>query len=501
MLLNIRISKLFAIVASCLLAFFVLTGCASREERISKALNKADLARQKNELAEALSILGKAAMKIPDSAALHEAIANTRLENDDPQNAADSFAKAIELDATRQRLWIRIADIRDKLGENEAATNALENYLDAFPNDFLAWKNIARLKEQSGDQDGAIKAILEWNRIRPSAAPALKLGQLFKQSGNYAQARSWISQAAAYTNDSGAQDALAALIELEINLQQYLPASTWLDQYDARYGSGNADPRIASARETIGKWRQAQEEIAAAAARLEEKRLELERQALEAQQREEEARKEREALLAEQARIAEEALANSQSNVDSPSEALDEPIAGNDDPVFLTDDPSPGASADVPETDYVASARKAVAAEDYTTAVDLYWRALGPDSENAEIWYELSGLYVETRNWLDAEACILEAKRRAPRSAPIAARYLSVIAQTQTLARVAQEAQALINLFPRDASLPLTLARALRAANAPRSRIADAYQDFLSKASSGDESFEEASEYVNGSGL
>ncbi len=491
-----RTSKPFSLAAICLFALFFLSGCASREERISQALNKADLARQKNELDNALSILGKAAMKIPDSAALHEAIANTRLESNDPQDAVSAFAKSIELDPNRQRLWIRIADIRDKLGETELAANALENYLESFPDDFLAWKNYASLKERLDDSDGAIKATLEWNRIRPSAAPALKLGELFQQSGNFAQARSWISQAAAYVRDQGAQDALAALIELEISLQQYLPASTWLDQYDSRYGTGSADPRIVSARETIGKWRQAQKEIAEAAARLEEKRLELERQALETSRRAEADRLEQEALLAEQERIAAEALANAQSDIEvSDSEEILPAIDDATDP--FNDDQTP-AIPPADDTDYLAQARDAAANGETNASIELYWRALGPNSGNPDLWYELSGLYMETRNWLDAEACILEAKRRAPRSAPIAARYLSIVAQTQALARVVQEAQALINLFPGEAALPLNLARALRKANAPRSRVTDAYEEFLNKATASDEGFAEATQFVQG---
>lgn len=493
-----RLANRFSTIAICAAALFALSGCANREERISRALNKADQARQKNETSEALSILGKAIMKIPDSAALQEAIANTQLEDNDPQAATKAFVKAIELDANRNRLWVRIAELRIRLGEDDSAATALENYLGEFPNDFLAWKNYATLQERRGDPDAAIKATLKWNSIRPSASPAHKLGQLFMDAGNIPQARSWISQAAAYANDPGAKNALAALIELEISLQQYLPASTWLDQYHSRYGDDNSDPRIQSARNTIGKWRQAQKDISEAAMRLEEKRAELERQTLEAQLQLEKARLEREALLAEHARIPEQSPTTPEP-YETQSASEIKALADTDEkaPIALVDT----IQAEIPQApaaDFLLTAREAAASADYTTAIDLYWRALGPASDDPEIWFELAGIYMDTRNWLDAEACILEAKRRAPRSPLIAASYLSIISKTQDPTRVVQEAEALINLFPQDAPIALVLAQTLRKANAPRSRVARAYEDFLGKAEPRAEGYDEATRYLRG---
>lgn len=491
-----------AIIAGALL---ILYGCANREERINRALNQADQARQRNETSEALKILGKAALKNPDSAALLEALGHTQLEDNDLQSAISTYTKTIELDPGRERLWVNIADLNIRLGEQLAAAQALENYLEGFPDDFLAWKNYAALQEDRGDLNAATKAYLEWNRIRPSAGPALKLGYLFNKMGNPPQARSWISQAAAYVNDPGSQDALAALIELEINLQQYLPASTWLEQYDSRYGKGSNDPRILKARDTIGKWRQAQRDIAEAAAEIERKRKELEEQTLEARLQEEKARREREALIAQQAQAAEVAASEDPTIVDESPITFDETVAEKETldtaieekpPVALvvTDDaPSLPIATDV---DYLEAARSAVDRSDSMQAIDLYWRALGPGSENPVIWYELGKVYMENRNWLDAEACILEAKRRDPRSPAVASAYLSIIAQTQNPSKAVREAEALVNLFPREATVSLAYARLLKKANAPRSRVTEAYDNFLNEVVPGAEGIEEATAYL-----
>lgn len=501
-----RLASKLSTIAICAVALFAISGCADREERISRALNKADQARQKNETSEALSILAKAAMKNPDSAALQEAIANTQMEANDPQAAAEAFVHAIELDSNRSRLWVHVAELRIRLSEADLAAAAFENYLDKFPDDFLAWKNYAQLQEERSDFASAIKATLQWNRIRPSAGPALKLGQLFKDSGNTPQARSWISQAAAYAQDPGAKNALATLIELEISLQQYLPASTWLNQYDSRYGADNSDPRIQAARDLIGKWRQAQLDIAETATRLEEKRRELEQFALDTQLQEEKNRAEREAFLQEQAQVVTPLPGPSAELTDNPEgtsntapQASEETLAtGERPPIALAETEEPDFTQ-TPATDYLSSAREAAAIADYTTAIDLYWRALGSASDDPSIWHELARLYMENQNWLDAEACILEAKRRSPRSANIAASYITVISQTQVPARAVQEAEALINLFPQNAPIALALAQTLRKANAPRSRVAQAYENFLGKAESGAEGYNEATHYLSGS--
>ena len=477
------IAKRLSYIAIIAGTLSILSGCTNREERINRALNEADQARQRNETSEALKILGKAALKNPESSSLLEALGHTHLEDNDLQSAISTYSKAIEVDPGRERLWVNIADLNIRLGEELAAAQALENYLEGFPEDFLAWKNYANLQEERGDLNAAIKAYLEWNRIRPSAGPALKLGYLFNKMANQPQARSWISQAAAYVSDPGAKDALAALIELEIDLQQYTPASTWLEQYDSRYGPGGADPRIVRARDTIGKWRKAQQDIAEAAAEIERKRKELEDQALSARRQGEKARREREALIAQQALVAGANANNNPALEEKPPVAL----------VDTSDDPPPSIVSDV---DYLEAARSAVDREDSMEAIDLYWRALGPGSENPVIWHELANVYIETKNWLDAEACILEAKRRDPRSPIIASAYLTIVAQTQAPSKAVREAEALVNLFPRKSSVSLAYARLLRKANAPRSRISDAYDNFLSTESPGAEGIKEATTYL-----
>ena len=149
-------------MAPCLLiALSLLAACSSREERISRAISKADEARQRDETSNALTILGKAALKNPDTASLQEALGNTYLEANDPLSAIESFEKAIELDTNRQQLWVTVADLYERLGENLKSLESLTTYLQSFPDDFLAWKHHGSIQETRGELNDAIQSYLE----------------------------------------------------------------------------------------------------------------------------------------------------------------------------------------------------------------------------------------------------------------------------------------------------------------------------------------------------
>ncbi len=198
---------------------------------------------------------------------------------------------------------------------------------------------------------------------------------------------------------------------------------------------------------------------------------ELEDQALSARLQEEKARREREALIAQQA-LAAEASANNPDLLDespTPNNAIgidaelsSDAVLEEKPPVALVETDDNPATPIVSDVDYLEAARSAVDRADSMEAIDLYWRALGPGSENPVIWYELADVYMEAQNWLDAEACILEAKRRDPRSPIIVSAYLTIVAQTQAPSKAVREAEALVNLFPREPSVSLAYARLLK---------------------------------------
>ncbi|MDQ8180129.1 tetratricopeptide repeat protein [Pelagicoccus sp. SDUM812005] len=484
----------------------IISGCASREERIQSVQIEANEALFADRSDLAIEILSEGLDSFPDSNELRIALARALQNAGKLEEAAAHFEEAVRFDPEADQLWVKIGEIRASLGQSQAAVTAFESYLKNHAGDFLAWKAVALENEKLGKLTDAIKAAGKWNEITPSSQPALKLGELYLASRNTAQARSWFSQAAAYGDDGASKDALAELIKLETSLKQFQQATIWLTQYGQRYGSDLSDPRIQESKTVLDSWDRARREIAAAAAELEKEREELEAQRI----------AEEEAAAKRQAEQLANTVAAQQPTEPNQNEAAPKPAPGDAPaqklPFALFDDEGdpPANTASTPPDGPAGPAEKgnslalspyeqaisAFEAGNYNEAISLYWELLGNNDNDPQVWYRLSQAYYALGNWYDAENTILQAKSRAPRSEVIANQYLQTLIKTQNTTRVLEEIKALRLLFPQSPAIALTLAQTLRNANAPRSIIAAAYRDFMSIAPRGAPGYEEAKQYL-----
>lgn len=478
--------KRFTILLTIAASLLYLSGCASREERIQKLQLEASDALFEDQSERAISILSKGLNKYPDSNEIRIALSRALLGSGEIAQSVTLLQDAIKQDPTRDELWVKIGELEAQRGESLAAIQAFESYLINHGDDFLAWKAVTIESEKAGNLTSAIKAATRWNSITPSAAPALKLGELFLKTSNIPQARSWLSQGAAYAKSSAAKDALAELIKLEVTLKQLQQAAIWLNTYEQRYGSDNSDPRIQESMAVLENWKQARQELADAAAIIEGERRELEKLAL----------AEREAQLRETQ------LAATTTTIEAQPDTEPETPASTDrPPETLFDSTTEVTETTTAQSEEIAlstyeSAMAAHESGDYNEAISLLWELVGENAGNAQLWYHLSTAYYAQQNWLDAEACVLEAKRRAPRSAQVAHQYARTISKTQSTVRALEEIKALRLLFPRHPGIAFTLAKALRDGKAARVVISSAYQDFLTIASRNDFGYEEATQYV-----
>jgi len=488
--------------AAALAALLLLmASCASREEKIHTIQSKASDSLFEIKADKAIEILRRGLSKYPDSNALRVSLSSSLQSAGELGEAARLLEEAIELDEELDHLWVKVGEIRSQLGQSEAAIQALDAYLKNHAKDFLAWKTLAQENRKLGRITDAIKAASEWNEITPSSSPALMLGQLYQISRNFAQARSWYSQAAAYADDFAAKEALAALISLETREKKLQQAQIWLQRFRERYGDQPQDARIAEAASVLENWKRARREIAEAAAELEKERSELEAARLEAQR----------AAAAVQAAALETALQTQSSSEQTPTVIEEEPppsaeTAAQRPPFALPEEEPGGATApsgdaepSAESADAIELARLSYDSEDYQQAISQLWQLLGTRPDDPELWSLLSSCYFALGSWFDAEATILESKRRAPRSPEIANQYLQVIRKTQAPKRVIEEIRALQRLFPRSAAISLTLAQMLKDADAPKSMVASAYRDFLSKAGPIDPAIPEAELYLQSS--
>lgn len=487
---------------ACLAA--VISGCASREERIQKVQAEANAALFADQSRIAIEVLSEGLAKYPDSNELRIALARAVQNAGKLEEAAALLEEAIKQDPNADQLWVKVGELRASLGQSQEAITAFEAYLKNHAGDFLAWKTVALENEKLGKLTDAIKAAGKWNEITPSSQPALKLGQLYLASRNNAQARSWFSQAAAYSDQYASKDALAELVKLETSLKQFQQATIWLTQYGQRYGSDLSDPRIQESKTVLDSWDRARREIAAAAADLERERDELEKKRI-AEEKAEAKRKAdqlADALDNQQPTETPEETETSTPSISEENGDTRAPLAlfGDDETEEQTNPPPP-VTEESPDTGSLAlspyeQAVTALEAANYDEAIALFWELLGNNDNDPQAWFRLSQAYYAQGNWYDAENTILQAKSRAPRSEVIAHQYLRTIINTQNTPSVLEEIKALRLLFPRSPAIALTLAQTLRKANAPRSIVTAAYRDFLAIAQRGAAGYEEANQYL-----
>jgi len=145
-------------------------------------------------------------------------------------------------------------------------------------------------------------------------------------------------------------------------------------------------------------------------------------------------------------------------------------------------EPSDGATRARSVSDYVATAEEARSERAYDRAIRAYWQALGQANERADIWNDLSRVYLAANQPANAEATALEAMRLAPDNDRYALDYLRIVQRAKSRRELLEELQDARERFPGSPEIALSLARA-------QERVADnseaarrLYREFLDMA-------------------
>jgi tetratricopeptide (TPR) repeat protein len=436
----------------------VIAGCSKPEEVISARIAVANQNLAEGRAAKAVDILEKLDRAYPDRPAVLEALGFACAQNGQNRQAAGCFVRAADKDPASTSLRQMAAEAFLADGALDLAAEQHRRFLRECPGDYQSWQKLGEIEEKRGDALASVDAYLEWHRVRPSAESAFRLGTAFRRLNNSPQAKTWF-EATIRQGGEHLQEALLALLELEIEAGDFAAAERTTGQIDRNFpGVLDAGP-LGGVRARIAAWKDAEKALADARAEQERLARDLE-----------EKRREQQAELAR----SRQALAPPAAPAASPA------TASSGGAGTASANPKPATRAALASiSPSVAAAVERREKGQVDKAVEILWRALGADDSRVEIWTELADCYRELKQYSPAEACILEARRRAPESIEIETTFLNIVRESQPndvyFARL-EEAR---RKFPANANLAFVLARELASAGGDPARTVVAYEDFL----------------------
>lgn len=246
---------------SLILIPFFLSGCnesgkkttADTAEVIAQEVQLAQDLVQQGKTQEGLQILENLDEQHPDNQSIIEALAYTYSQIPDNALAAFYFEQLYRINPTKTNATLNAAQNYIEINDWEAAARNYENYLQRYPNNAMAWRNLGLAKTQLHETKAALKAYLtaiQLNDNKPlSGIEALQVAQLFISFGNVARAEEFYKEA--LQDASSQENALLGLIAIELQSKNTYAANQYLQKLDKLNPEAFDQSPLASARTTI----------------------------------------------------------------------------------------------------------------------------------------------------------------------------------------------------------------------------------------------------------
>ena len=443
--LNIR--SLLTATLACL-----LVACASKEEIFNRNFKQANDMATAGEFTAAIEILATLNEERPDFMPVVEALAFAYAGNGDHTLAAWHMIQLADLDPSQPDLRLLAAESLETAGDPKAAIEQYRIYLKIDSQDSQAWNHLAGLYRQIGNTQGAVEALLSKQTLDPSEETAFALAELFRQLNNLPQAQVWYATAARHIGPR-TDEARLNLLELSIIEGDFEAADKLVDALSGHLTDPAQQELFADYRKQIKAWKASQ--ISMKKAREEQARLAIEVDRLSQEQKRISSDNAHQAEIEAAARLAEE-----ESSRMAAAPAVASPS---------------GQSAPGPEQE----GDELAALGDPKGAAIAYWKAVGQDDSRSDLWLKLTNAYRALREWPEAEACVLEARRRDRQNPDIEIVYLDIIRQTRPYDQFLDEIESSRSRYPQDPDIAIVLANALSATGENTIRAIRAYEDFL----------------------
>jgi tetratricopeptide (TPR) repeat protein len=448
----------------------------------------------------------------PERLDVVEALAFAYSSTGDDAKAAPLFIEVAARNPQRRALSIYAAGIYADAGDHPNAIQQYRTYLDYFPHDAAAWKDLAQEYDAVHQTRPALNAYLEsvqWTPTQePTAADALDIARLHLRLGDEAQAEKWFHEALAHEPDSPtAAQARFGLLELALEQNQFAAATQFLADIDADpAGRATLDHAAlaaarASVRENTRPAKPAAPTPVAPATPAAPPVVAVNTPAAPAAPNP--------AVVPPPAPAPTPAVGNTTSSP-APTAPLPPTVAANTPSMATpaipaataTTEPSTPVADDSADTDnadtlavepppppetpaakaapLLADAKKAHDEGRDADAIKAYWKALALDETPADTWLALAQAYFDNKQYSEAASTSQEAIRRAPDNPAYTVFYLQVVKAAQPVSRYQSELNAAYEKFPADADIAFALADSFKDSG-DRHDAALVYTDFIQR--------------------
>lgn len=467
-----------------LAAFTFIFGCGERAPTADEVLAETEALRSSGRIGEAIAQLEDFDRANPGDLRIVESLAFAYLEEGDPATAAMFFARANEIDPSQAEYLLMAAEAWETAGEPDTAISVTEQYLAVRPNDRSVRLSLAETYHHQGNLDAARDRLLQANRNQPDGEVQVRIGALFLEGGNLAQAQSWFDSAARF-GDEARDEALLGLLEVVVRADRFEDAENLVSVLDDEFPGRLDESRLAPIRGQLETWRLRQTAAREAAQGVLSSTAEVV-----AQVSPEAPRTSPRPAVAdgseETAGVGTTAEANRSASGQAPvAEGRSTPLGSppdkeervaameftppSDGPsgtgtrsLFPTGDAAGMVPAQA-SREYLAlveSARTAFAEGRYPAAIKDFQRALARTSDSPEIWSELSEAQYRFGNFDAAPASAGEAVRRAPNNPRFRLQHLRVQEGSTPTALLIRDIEQAKRDFPQNPEFSLVLARA-----------------------------------------
>lgn len=487
-----RMSEIFHVpvrrallLLTSLLVFGFILGCEKKPLTAEDVLTEAKTVRATGRLDEAIALLENFDREHPGNFSVVEALAFAYSEAGDPATSGMFFVRAAEIDHSQAEYLLMAADSWQTAGDPSTAISIYQQYLTLRPADQNARLTLAELYRSQGQADAARDALLQINRNQPNGTVQVRIGQLFLEGKNLAQAQQWFNSAAQFGDEARPQ-ALLGLIEVAVRAERMSDAERLITVLDQEFPHALDTSPIASIRNQFSKWRATQDAVQTAAAQIAAatnppnqtavttaantvkptatitRTTPSQPQPTAPADTDQPAPPDKEEMIAAVERRYEAELAAART-VPEPPPAT-EPPSGETRALFP--DPNPNETLPLPPSrsyaECLALARKDATAGRYKEACKNFQRALARSSDDPQVWIELSEAQYLVGEVQIAPSSATEAVSRDPKNPAFRLQYLRVLQGSASPVKMLEEIEAARSDFPLNPSFALVLARAHR---------------------------------------